>query len=176
MYRDQGFAQFPCKESWTCHQVFSCYVFLENDRDKHTTNISDMIVMSLFSLSLFKVNLFIAEPNTHNYSTRGSPFNFIVPHSKTHSSFTFCNTAIHHWNSLPNNIKATSNSNTFKQLVRKHLASHSHIWLFIVSISHCTFCFLPYFPSVSIFMLRTPMEISYIFLWLSWAILGTLVP
>jgi hypothetical protein len=48
--------------------------------------------------------------------------------------------------------------------------------LFIVSISHCTFCFLPYFPSVSIFMLRTPMEISYIFLWLSWAILGTLVP
>ena len=74
----------------------------------------------------FKSN-FTRVSSFHNYSTRGSPFNFIVPHSKTHSSFTFCNTAIHHWNSLPNNIKATSNSNTFKQLVRKHLASHSHI-------------------------------------------------
>ena len=37
----------------------------------------------------------------HNYSIRGSPYNFFVPYSKNHSSFTFYNMAIHHWNSLP---------------------------------------------------------------------------
>ena len=36
----------------------------------------------------------------HRYTTRGSPFNFVVPHSKGHARFTFYYTVIHHWNSL----------------------------------------------------------------------------
>ena len=34
--------------------------------------------------------------SVHRYSTRGSPFNFVVPRSKGHARFTFYNTAIHH--------------------------------------------------------------------------------
>jgi hypothetical protein len=63
--------------------------------------------------------------SVHNYSTRGSPYNFVVPHSKGQARFTFYNTAIHHWNSLPNAIKNTNDFNLFKQLVKKFLISHS---------------------------------------------------
>ena len=63
----------------------------------------------------------------HRYSTRGSPFNFVVPHSKGHAKFTFYNTAIHHWNSLPNEIKDIQDFNLFKKLIKKHLANHNCI-------------------------------------------------
>ena len=62
--------------------------------------------------------------SVHKYSTRGSSFNFAVPKSKGQARFTFYNTAIHHWNALPNEIKNTNDFNMFKQLVKKHLASH----------------------------------------------------
>ena len=62
--------------------------------------------------------------SVHKYSTRGSSFNFAVPKSKGQARFTFYNTAIHHWNALPNQIKNTNDFNMFKQLVKKHLASH----------------------------------------------------
>ena len=62
--------------------------------------------------------------SVHKYSTRGSPFNFVVPNSKGQARFTFYNTAIHHWNALPNEIKNTNDFIMFKQLVKKHLASH----------------------------------------------------
>ena len=54
--------------------------------------------------------------SVHRYSTRGSPFNFVVPHSKGHTRFTFYNTAIHHWNSLPNEIKDIQDFNLFKKI------------------------------------------------------------
>ena len=63
----------------------------------------------------------------HKYSTRGSPFNFVVPLAKGQARFTFYNTAIHHWNSLPSEIKSISDFNLFKKLVKKHLADHSSI-------------------------------------------------
>ena len=63
----------------------------------------------------------------HKYSTRGSPFNFVVPSSKGQARFTFYNTAIHHWNSLPGMIKNTNNFSLFKKLVKKHLASYDSI-------------------------------------------------
>ena len=43
--------------------------------------------------------------SVHRYSTRGNPFNFVIPCSKGQARFTFYNTAIHHWNCLPNEIK-----------------------------------------------------------------------
>jgi hypothetical protein len=61
--------------------------------------------------------------SVHNYSTRGSPFNFVVPKSKGQARFTFYNTAIHHWNALPNSIKNTEDLNTFKKMVKQYLAS-----------------------------------------------------
>ncbi len=60
--------------------------------------------------------------SVHRYSTRGSPFNFVVPHSKGQACFTFYNSAIHHWNSLSNNIKDTHDFQVFKKLVKNHLA------------------------------------------------------
>ena len=47
--------------------------------------------------------------SVHNYSTRGSPYNFIVPRIKGRASHTFFYTAIHHWNLLPNSIKEINN-------------------------------------------------------------------
>ena len=48
---------------------------------------------------------FTRASSVHRYSTRGSPFNVVVPRSKVQARFTFYNTAIHQWNSLPNEIK-----------------------------------------------------------------------
>jgi hypothetical protein len=59
----------------------------------------------------------------HKYSTRGSPFNFVVPKSKGQARFTFYNTGIHLWNSLPSEIKSIKNLNSFKQAVKTFLAS-----------------------------------------------------
>ena len=63
----------------------------------------------------------------HNYSTRGSPFNFKVPHSKGQDRFTFFNTAIHHWNSLPNEIKNINDFKLFKQSVKQFLSDQGSI-------------------------------------------------
>ena len=49
--------------------------------------------------------------SVQKYSTRGSSLCFAVPKSKGQARFTFYNTAIHHWNALPNEIK---NTNDFK--------------------------------------------------------------
>ena len=105
----------------------------------------------------------------HKYSTRGSSFNFAVPKSKGQARFTFYNTAIHHWNTLPNEIKNTNDFNMFKQLVKKHLASHG---LMVYKLSFCSMsCSRWHFvPSGVLFVffaspppsLRTPMEISFL--------------
>ena len=129
----------------------------------------------------------------HKYSTRGSPFNFVVPSSKGQARFTFYNTAIHHWNSLPGMIKNTNNFSLFKKLVKKHLASYDSIWF--LSWSHCfvlVLCFMCFWRFVlhsCVFYLY--LKFCFCFLCLSmlvkdpngnkllfkafWAILGTLV-
>ena len=63
---------------------------------------------------------FTCVSSVHKYNTRGSPFNFVVPLAKGQAKFTFYSTAIHHWNSLPNEIKSISDFNLFKKLVKKH--------------------------------------------------------
>ena len=69
------------------------------------------------------MKLFFTRISTvHRYSTRGSPYNFVVHQSKGQACFTFYNTAIQHWNSLPNDIKGTNDFVTFKELVKKHLS------------------------------------------------------
>ena len=65
--------------------------------------------------------------SVHRYSTRGSPFNVVVPRSKVQVRFTFYYTAIHHWNSLPNEIKDIHDFKLFKKLIKKHLANHNCI-------------------------------------------------
>ena len=58
----------------------------------------------------------------HSHSTRGSPFNFVVPLCKGNGSHTFYNTAIHHWNSLPKNIKQIQEFSLFRKCIKTHLA------------------------------------------------------
>ena len=65
--------------------------------------------------------------SVHNYSTRGSPFNFIVPKIKGQASHTFFHTAIRHWNFLPNSIKEINNLSQFKSAVKKHLSEQARL-------------------------------------------------
>ena len=65
--------------------------------------------------------------SVHNYSTRGSPFNFIVPKIKGQASHTFFNTAIRHWNLLPNSIKEINKLPQFKSAVKKHLSEQARL-------------------------------------------------
>ena len=55
----------------------------------------------------------------HSYSTRNSPYNFIVPRIKGQASHTFFHTFIRHWNFLPNSIKEINNLSHFKIAVKK---------------------------------------------------------
>ena len=59
--------------------------------------------------------------------TRGSPFNCVVSLAKGQAKFTFYSTAIHHWNSLPNEIKSISDFKLFKKLVKNHLVDYTSI-------------------------------------------------
>jgi hypothetical protein len=70
---------------------------------------------------------FTRTSSIHKYSTRGSPFNFIVPKIKGQASQTFYFTAIRHWNFLPNSIKETGNFPKFKHAVKKHLSDQARI-------------------------------------------------
>ena len=82
----------------------------------HVFKIFHNLSPEYMHLNFTKVSTF------HKYKTRGSPFNFVVPLAKGPARFTFYNTAIHHWNSLPNDIKSTQDFNVFKTLVKKHLS------------------------------------------------------
>ncbi len=55
----------------------------------------------------------------HDYSTRNSKFNFVVPKTNAHNTFFF--KAIKDWNSLPTYIKEVGKKDTFKGLVKSHL-------------------------------------------------------
>lgn len=68
---------------------------------------------------------FIRTRTVHSYSTRGSPYNFIVPRIKGQASQTFFNTAIHHWNFLPNSIKEINNPFQFKCAIKKYLSEQA---------------------------------------------------
>ena len=70
--------------------------------------------------------LHVLHPSTAN-STRGSPYNFIVPMIKGQASHTFFHTDIRHWNVLPNSIKEINNSSHFKTAVKKHLFEQARL-------------------------------------------------
>ena len=70
---------------------------------------------------------FTRTSSIHRYSTRGSPFNFIVPKIKGQANQTFYYTAIHHWNFLPNSIKEMSNLASFKRAVKQHLSNQAKL-------------------------------------------------
>ena len=65
--------------------------------------------------------------SVHSYSTRGSPYNFIVPRIKGQASHTFFHTAIRHWNFLPNSIKEINNLSHFKTAVKKHPSEQARL-------------------------------------------------
>ena len=58
----------------------------------------------------------------HNYSTRGSQINFIVPRpiGVTAANFAYNSTTL--WNELPSSLKRIQNKNTFKHKIRKRLS------------------------------------------------------
>ena len=65
--------------------------------------------------------------SVHSYSTRISPYNFIVPRIKGQASHTFFYNAIRHWNFLPNSIKEINNLSHFKTAVKKHLSEQARL-------------------------------------------------
>ena len=65
--------------------------------------------------------------SVHSYSTRGSPYNFIVTRIKGQASHTFFHTAIRHWNFLPNSIKEINNLSHIKTAVKKHLSEQARL-------------------------------------------------
>ena len=98
-----------------------------------------MFLRFLMTLVLTIWNDFTRVSSFHKYNTRGSPYNFVVPLAKGQARFTFNSTAIHHWNSLPNEIKSNSDFNVFKKLVKKHLVDHTSIgyWAGLIVICLC---------------------------------------
>lgn len=64
---------------------------------------------------------FIKVSENHEYNTRSSQFNFVVPKIKGVDSSTFFFNAIKDWNSLPNNIKSIKDHNAFKTVIKQHL-------------------------------------------------------
>ena len=122
-----------------------------------------------FLQSIWSCILLVWVSSVHKYSTRGSSFNFAVPKSKGQARFTFYNTAIHHWNALPNEIKNTNDFNMFKQLVKS-------IWrVMVLMVSKLSLCSLScsrwrFVPSGVLFVfiasphpsLRTPIAISFL--------------
>ena len=61
----------------------------------------------------------------HNYSTRGSQTNFIVPRpiGVTAANFSYNGTTL--WNELPSWVKHIQNKNTFKRKIRKRLSLYT---------------------------------------------------
>lgn len=61
--------------------------------------------------------------SVHNYSTRGSLYNFKVPRVNGQAQHTFYSTAINLWNSLPTHIKQLNEISVFKARVKNYLAT-----------------------------------------------------
>ena len=70
---------------------------------------------------------FIRINQLHTYSTRDSPYNFVVPRSHSNISCSFFYTGIRHWNSLPHSIKQITNFSQFKKAVKKHLMDQASL-------------------------------------------------
>lgn len=63
----------------------------------------------------------------HNYNTRGSSENFIIPNVSGAVSKTFYFNAIKDWNSLNSDIKKRNNFNSFKNGVKCYLKSQMQL-------------------------------------------------
>ena len=68
---------------------------------------------------------FIRVSSTHNYYTRSSSYNFRVPKVKGAAATTFFNSAIHDWNSIPNDLKRIEHLNHFKSAIKLHLEKNA---------------------------------------------------
>jgi hypothetical protein len=64
---------------------------------------------------------FIRTKSLHNYGTRDSSYNFVVPRNCGNVSNTFFYSGIKHWNSLPNSIKQITSPAQFRKAIKKHL-------------------------------------------------------
>ena len=76
-------------------------------------------------LQYLKENLFPLN-YVHQYNTRGSRYNFLVPHCRSVDSSTFYYAGIIDWNSLPELLKELEKPNRFKIALKKFLIEHHH--------------------------------------------------
>ena len=60
----------------------------------------------------------------HEYNTRSSQHNFVIPKIKGVDSSSFYYNAIKDWNALPNNIKSLSDHTAFKAAIKQHLKNN----------------------------------------------------
>ena len=72
-----------------------------------------------------KVN-FVLLKDVHQYYTKGSRYNFLVPHCRSSDSVTFYHAGIIDWNSLPEWLKELEKSHRFKIALKKFLIKHRH--------------------------------------------------
>ena len=61
----------------------------------------------------------------HNYNTRGSEYNFVVPKANTIITKTFYYQAIKAWNALPVSLRGVENKDTFKRQLKHHLCNRA---------------------------------------------------
>ena len=66
---------------------------------------------------------FVKFCQTHNYYTRGSATNFLVPKAKGQKCNTFFFTGVQEWNSLPIDVKKSKTHSQFKKAVKSHFLS-----------------------------------------------------
>ena len=69
---------------------------------------------------------FVPLNDVHQYNTRGSRYNFLVPRCRSVDSSTFYYAGIMDWNSLPEWLKELEKPNRFKIALKKFLTEHHH--------------------------------------------------
>ena len=81
-----------------------------------------------------KIN-FVPLKGVHQYCTRSSHYNFLVPHCHNLDKSTFTYAGIADWNSLPECLKAIENTQRFKVALKKYLMKK------VQENELCDFCF-----------------------------------
>ena len=108
----------------------------EQDLDKlHMLYVKDRVtqlkmnhVFNIFnkSSSSYLSDNFRLFSDVHGYNTRNSESNFILPRAKGQACNTFYFTGIKEWNSLPIQIKSSTDANSFKRAIKNHLSTNSN--------------------------------------------------
>jgi hypothetical protein len=118
--------RFILNLDWRAHigqrELDSLGMLSVNNRVTHLKMNHVFKIFNGTSISYLKDN-FQLFADLHNYRTRNSPYNFILPRAKGQACNTFYFTGIKDWNALPSDIKQISNPHPFKRAIKSHLSN-----------------------------------------------------